>query len=180
VAVNFFLLSFLAVAGCLSGLYCQVKACLKVAGGEQEVAGHFFSAGFLLGAGVVYSLALQGWPNPHLLALLAGFASGVANLLYFIPSIVASERFHQNALAILALNFLLGWSFVGWAGALVWALMKTNTSEDDPRPLHAYAKPQATPDDGKIGCWQCGRRVARAFLCTDGRCQRCYEPSWRV
>ena len=43
--------------------------------------------------------------------------------LYFIPSIVASKRDHPQSLAIVALNLLLGWTFIGWVAALVWALM---------------------------------------------------------
>ena len=45
-------------------------------------------------------------------------------MLYFLPAMVASARLHPNAAAIMALNLLLGWTFVGWALALVWALMR--------------------------------------------------------
>ena len=40
--------------------------------------------------------------------------------LYFIPSFVAYGK--KNALAIFILNFFLGFTFVGWVGALVWAI----------------------------------------------------------
>lgn len=40
---------------------------------------------------------------------------------YFLPAIVANNRGHRNAMAIGVLNLLLGWTFVGWAIALVWA-----------------------------------------------------------
>lgn len=43
-------------------------------------------------------------------------------LLYFAPCIVAVMREHKNAVPIAVLNFLLGWTFIGWAGALVWSL----------------------------------------------------------
>lgn len=43
-------------------------------------------------------------------------------LIYFLPSIVARKK--ENFKAIFALNFFLGWSFLGWVAALVWALMK--------------------------------------------------------
>lgn len=46
---------------------------------------------------------------------------GVALLAYFFPSIVASMRHHHNALAIFMLNLLLGWTLLGWLGALIWA-----------------------------------------------------------
>ena len=44
--------------------------------------------------------------------------------LYMFPTIVAAARGKDNGLAIAALNFLLGWSFIGWVVALVWALTK--------------------------------------------------------
>lgn len=41
--------------------------------------------------------------------------------LYFLPAIVASRRGHQNATAITVTNVLFGWTFIGWAVALIWA-----------------------------------------------------------
>lgn len=45
-------------------------------------------------------------------------------VLYFAPSIVAWGRSKRNAVAIFALNLLLGWLIIPWVIALVWALMK--------------------------------------------------------
>lgn len=45
-------------------------------------------------------------------------------LIYFIPSIVAAVRMHDNCIAICALNFTLGWTGIGWIGALTWAIHK--------------------------------------------------------
>ncbi len=42
--------------------------------------------------------------------------------LYFLPTLIALSRQHQNKLAIAALNTLLGWTVVGWVAALVWSL----------------------------------------------------------
>lgn len=42
-------------------------------------------------------------------------------ILYLVPGLVASLRGHHNELAIWLLNIFLGWTFVGWVGALVWA-----------------------------------------------------------
>lgn len=42
--------------------------------------------------------------------------------LYFLPTILAAVRQKRNLLAIGALNFFLGWSFIGWIVALIWAL----------------------------------------------------------
>lgn len=48
-------------------------------------------------------------------ALLAAFAA------YFLPTLVASRRDHPQQNAIALLNLLLGWTFLGWIAALVWA-----------------------------------------------------------
>ncbi|MDE1830692.1 MAG: superinfection immunity protein [Thaumarchaeota archaeon] len=44
--------------------------------------------------------------------------------IYFTPTIVASIKGHKQVTAIFVLNFLLGWSLIGWSGALVWAIIK--------------------------------------------------------
>lgn len=41
--------------------------------------------------------------------------------IYFLPTIVAFLTHHKNKLSIFFLNLLLGWTFIGWVIALVWA-----------------------------------------------------------
>lgn len=48
----------------------------------------------------------------------------VGLIIYFIPSIIGWNK--RNAGAIIALNILLGWTFIGWVIALVWALTHDN------------------------------------------------------
>jgi Superinfection immunity protein len=43
-------------------------------------------------------------------------------VIYFIPSIVASVRNHRQLAAIFRLNIFLGWTFIGWVAALIWAM----------------------------------------------------------
>ena len=50
-------------------------------------------------------------------------------LLYFVPTWIAGARNHHNQYAILALNLFLGWTFVGWVVALVWALTAVNKAQ---------------------------------------------------
>jgi hypothetical protein len=45
--------------------------------------------------------------------------------VYLLPSVVAFKKKHINATAILVLNIFLGWTFIGWVGALVWAFKKS-------------------------------------------------------
>lgn len=42
--------------------------------------------------------------------------------LYFLPTLIAATKHSARAGAIFAVNFLLGWSVIGWIVALVWAL----------------------------------------------------------
>lgn len=46
----------------------------------------------------------------------------IIGFFYLFPTIVAFGRGKKNTGAIFALNFFLGWSFVGWVVSLVWAL----------------------------------------------------------
>ena len=43
--------------------------------------------------------------------------------IYFAPTIVALDRRHRHRLAIFLINLLFGWSLIGWAGALLWAVL---------------------------------------------------------
>lgn len=45
----------------------------------------------------------------------------LALAVYMLPSAVAAARNHRNFMAIFVLNLFLGWTFVAWALALVWA-----------------------------------------------------------
>ena len=55
----------------------------------------------------------------------------VFSLIYVIPTIIVVRLHHPQRTAIIVLNVLGGWTFVGWLGALVWALVKSE------RPLTA-------------------------------------------
>ena len=52
-------------------------------------------------------------------ALVVGAA--IVLVLYFVPSIVALYRKHENAGWIFLLNLLAGWTLLGWGVAFVWA-----------------------------------------------------------
>jgi len=42
--------------------------------------------------------------------------------LYFAPSVVAFNRNHTSRWGVLVINLFLGWTFIGWVGALAWAV----------------------------------------------------------
>ena len=45
----------------------------------------------------------------------------IAFLIYFAPSIIASNREHNNFMPIFIFNALAGWSLVVWIICLGWA-----------------------------------------------------------
>ena len=61
-----------------------------------------------------------------LISLLAGdaatgFAVALILGIYFLPDWIAQSRGHPNRGSIFILNLFLGWTFLGWVAALVWA-----------------------------------------------------------
>ncbi|KXX64208.1 hypothetical protein AY586_14620 [Marichromatium gracile] len=54
----------------------------------------------------------------------------LALAFYFLPGLVAKGRRHSKTEAIFVLNLLLGWTFLGWVGALVWAFTEYNHPDD--------------------------------------------------
>lgn len=58
--------------------------------------------------------------------------------IYFLPTILAAVRHHRNALLIFLIDFLLGWTVVGWVVALIMvfvepgAIMQSNRANETP------------------------------------------------
>jgi hypothetical protein len=48
---------------------------------------------------------------------------GVFVVIYFIPTFVAASRKGKHHTAIFVINLFLGWTLLGWVGALVWAVV---------------------------------------------------------
>jgi len=53
----------------------------------------------------------------------------LAAMVYFAPSMLAFERKHTNATAIFVVNFIFGWTLIGWVGALIWSLTRDRVAE---------------------------------------------------
>lgn len=62
--------------------------------------------------------------RPEELQLLLGLLC-VGLPVYFLPTLVGALREHRNLAAVFVLNLLLGWTFLFWALALVWAFTST-------------------------------------------------------
>jgi hypothetical protein len=56
-------------------------------------------------------------------------------LLYFLPTIIASNRGHE-IIGILLFNLFFGWTGIGWIIMLLWALLST-----PPWARHPYYHP---------------------------------------
>lgn len=65
------------------------------------------------------NMALGIWMVICILILIASIP------LYFLPSIVAGKKKHKNQTGIFVLNLFLGWTLIGWVGALVWAVTES-------------------------------------------------------
>lgn len=87
-----------------------------------------------------YIQGLEEVPISWGLLLLHGLvlvAVDVVLMIYLIPTLVASSRKHANTLAIFVLNLILGWTFLGWAVALVWSCTKQDSPLEKPfQPYH--------------------------------------------
>ena len=61
----------------------------------------------------------------HLLAPFTGFAILVPFVLiaaiYFLPLIIAVRRRARSKVGIGLVNFLFGWTVLGWIASLIWA-----------------------------------------------------------
>ena len=47
-----------------------------------------------------------------------------ATFLYFLPTFLALARGHSNSFLLAIVNLSLGWTVIGWVGALFWSLRK--------------------------------------------------------
>jgi len=90
----------------------------------------------LIGLAAIVFFSIQRGPKPspgnHPMQVASGTGDAlqalawilvlaVGGVVYFIPTIVANKRQHNNATAISVLNIFLGWSVLGWIISLVWA-----------------------------------------------------------
>lgn len=100
-------------------------------------------------------ILFQGDALAGLVGLVVIIVVGLLGLaFYFIPSIVAVLRGCQSIGGIIILNVFLGWTFLGWLGALIWA-----ASGEVSRPMAVQL----------IKCPRCYNAIAGTSL----QCPRC-------
>jgi Superinfection immunity protein len=101
--------------------------------------------------------------NVTLIRVVAGvLAIGVFLLpLYVLPSILGWRK--KQRIPILLVNLLLGWTVLGWVGALIWALADTPTQLSQPGAVAAFCPNCGghMPAGGRI-CSMCGHSATEA------------------
>ena len=66
-------------------------------------------------------------------------------IAYFIPLLVAASRRHRFTAAIGLINLALGWTVLGWFGAIIWAVnrdVRDREVEPQPAPLDFMNEPR--------------------------------------
>ena len=72
-------------------------------------------------------------------AVVVIFTVLLALLAYFLPTVVAEARGHQNTGMIFLTNLLLGWTVLGWIGALIWAVTAVERRRPGPHGRNGLA-----------------------------------------
>jgi len=99
----------------------------------------------------------------------------VSLLLYFLPALLARNK--PNFTGVLMLNIFLGWTFIGWIVALVWAISNQPQGQTGVPPQTGATSPAQPAAGSTLYCSACGKP------CTAGArfCSSCgaVQPSTR-
>lgn len=67
----------------------------------------------------------------NLLRVTFGLLVIVLSLCYLLPTGIAIIRARTNTGSIFVLNLFLGWTFIAWVIALMWAVAKDDAKGDN-------------------------------------------------
>lgn len=89
----------------------------------------------------------------------------VSLFLYFLPAFLARNK--SNFTAILLVNLFLGWTFIGWIVALIWALSSDSQRPATPQQQPAASVPPQAAPGATFFCSNCGKpNAAGARFCS--------------
>jgi len=62
--------------------------------------------------------------------LIVSIVTGIILMcIYFLPTIIAVAKDHKQMPALVVINILTGWTFIGYLIALVWSLWRYKKEE---------------------------------------------------
>ena len=91
-------------------------------------------------------------------------------IIYFIPSWNAYKNKSASFNQILVLNIFLGWTLIGWVGALIWSMQKKTTILSQPN-----ISPRASPQYGASPQYKVCPFCAESILLKANKCRFCGE-----
>lgn len=154
---------------------------MEAGDGYTEVGPGTKAAFWLMGIGVAFGV-VAAMVGKEFVAVLGGFMLGALLILYALPCIVAANRKHANLGAITVLSILLGWTVLGWIGAMVWAFTRNRAVEllegaplavtvggGAPAAATASAPAPGAIPDGYRACPVCAEHVRTAAI----KCRFC-------
>jgi hypothetical protein len=71
--------------------------------------------------------------------------------VYLLPTLVAWVRDHRKLYAIAAMNVMLGWTILGWIGALIWALTAKEPLQQKKSSGHHHRRKSRTRTQAPVG-----------------------------
>lgn len=70
----------------------------------------------------------------------------ISLVTYFLPTLIAGFRNHNNLNSIVVINLFLGWTILGWIVALVWSVANSPVQPSNSAPIPPTESP--TSEDG--------------------------------
>ncbi len=102
--------------------------------------GMYRISGFLLGFGFMTVLAFtMGQIKSSGIPFVETAAISLLLLIpvfYFLPAVIACKRNARYGGSIFLVNFVFGWTVLGWIAALIWAIVESSEEQlaNDPSP----------------------------------------------